>query len=483
MHAFGVTRRLLVPFQRVAVSQRNKGLPRLNKGLLTDAERGDSFTEPSVYRNETNITAQVKSRRKAKNLLREERTRNKLGELNIDSRTERELRSGKRFPVRPSEQEAVRAMDGELADGDQTVEEDYTASMRHLMQREASRRDHMMDKFAQTPTSREFHKLFKQLRTADDNEEAIEQHQQRLIDENGIYPTSRMDAYMLDDNGYFPPWVDALPYTIRDRVKFGSLGLTEEDEALRVRLGRMPRDKRLREWERVKAAKAYRTAQEETLTLSELRDARQGKRRFHWLQRKRQKRAAALRRMALRRPEGAEVWPSTAVDYSQRIAFIAQHVENGVQTKGEWPLDEGELMRAKVRRRQQEAERTFLMSADEKKMERSSGKMNGGIKELLTSIDEKPKPFKRLSRKVYANRVNAVVHGDQDEYGRRYRTMHQRSTRRMRRYDSMAEMALEREVRKEPRINTSGLNHTDDEDWSKHQRSWVDGMPSTRYGT
>lgn len=109
--------------------------------------------------------------------------------------------------------------------------------------------------------------------------------------------------------------------------------------------------------------------------------------------------------------------------------------------------------------------------------------MHGGMKELLDSLDEPEKRYTKLSRKTYANRVNAIVHGDQDEHGRQYRRLHNLATRRQRRYDSLAEMALEKELRKEPLVNVSGLNHTDDEHWSRHEKSWVEGMPSTRYGS
>ncbi|CCW64293.1 unnamed protein product [Phytomonas sp. EM1] len=475
---------LLRPFRQVAFAKRSTaGGINYNKGALTPSEEGDPFTDPAVYRSKKSITAQIKTNRKEKFLLRQDRHNSLLNSLNIDTHQEEQLRSGYRIPLTKDEVKAVRAIDeAEVVHGTHTRDADYTAQVQLLMKREAERRDHMLDKFGQAPTSREFYKLFQSLRAADDADEEVEKHQKRLVEENGIYPSTRIDAFMLDDDSYFPEWVQALPYAIRDRVKYGSLGLTEEDEALRVHLGRLPRDKRLREWDRLKTAKMYRAAHEETLTLAELRDARQGKRRFHWLQRKRQKRASTLRRMALRKPEGYEEWPSSAVDYSQRIAFIAQHVENGLQTGGQWPLDPNSLLKAKIERKQDEAERTFLMSAEERKVAKKAS-INPGIKELLSSFDTRDKPFKRLSRKVYANRVNAVVHGDQDEHGRKYRKMHALATRRIRPYESLSEVELEKEVRNEPRVNVNGLNHTGDEHWTKHYKSWRDGMPSVRYAS
>jgi hypothetical protein len=51
------------------------------------------------------------------------------------------------------------------------------------------------------------------------------------------------------------------------------MGLTEEDEALRVRLGRLSMDQRAREWERLKKAKEYLVSKEERVSPAELRDA------------------------------------------------------------------------------------------------------------------------------------------------------------------------------------------------------------------
>ncbi|ESL07397.1 hypothetical protein TRSC58_04913 [Trypanosoma rangeli SC58] len=473
----------LSSFQRLPFGIRSPaGGINLNKGLLSDKERGDPFTEPTVYRSKKSIAAMHKVLRKTERLRREEKQKEAMNALGVDSSMERELMSGAAQPLQKEAIAAVRAMDEErLTSSDPGSE--YTTALQRLMEREVDRREHMMDKFGQPPTAKEFHRLFTQLRHADDETEAIERHQKRLVEEYGIYPSMRLDAYMLDDDTYFPEWVKALPYSIRDRVKYGSLGLTEEDEALRVTLGRMPLDRRRQEWDRQKKAREYKAAKEETLTLAELRDARQGKRRFHWLQRKRQKRASMLRRLTLRKPEAFELWPSTLVDYSQRIAFIAQHVENGLDTKGQWPLDPQELARARVRRSQEEAERTFLLNTEEKKTlkRKTTSSNDNNIMQMLRALDTPEKPFRRLSRKVYANRVNAIVHGDQDEYGRKYRKMESRARRRIRPYESLGEMALSKEVRKEPRVYASGLNHTDDEHWPKHTKSWADGMPSIRY--
>lgn len=473
-------------FHRLPFARRSTaGGINVNKGLLSARERGDPFTEPAVYRSRKSVTAMRSVARKTERLLSEEQQRGEMHKLGLDSRVERELRSETHVPLHKEAIAAARVEDQNAMSVSPNSGREYTTALRQLMEREVERRDHMMDKFGQPPTAREFHRLFKQLRHADDEAETIERHQTRLVEEYGIYPSMRLDAYMLDDDTYFPEWVNALPYSVRDRVKYGSLGLTEEDEALRVTLGRMPLDRRREEWNRHKKAREYKAAKEETLTLAELRDARQGKRRFHWLQRKRQKRASTLKRLALRKSDAFELWPSTAVDYSQRIAFVAQHVENGLDTKGQWPLDPEELARARVRRSQEQAERTFLLSAEEKKALKKThgGNKDNSIMQMLHALDVPEKPFKRLSRKVYANRVNAIVHGDQDEYGRKYRKLENRAKRRMRPYESLGEIALEKEVRKEPRVYSKSLNRSEDEHWPKHTKSWGDGMPSTRYAS
>lgn len=473
---------VLKSFQRVPFARRSTaGGINVNRGLVSATEMGDSFTEPAVYRNRKNVTAMLKSRRKERRLLSNERTKMEMDRLRISTQTEEGLCTGRTSPRTANEMRAEKFLSDAVVE-ERGSAEDYSTEMSRLMQRETERRDAMVAKYGQAPTSREFHKLFQNLRASDDDDDAVERHQRRLVEENGIYPSTRIDAYMLDDDSHFPDWVNALPYRIRDRVKYGSLGLTEEDEALRVRLGQLSRDRRLREWKRLKSAKEYKAANEEMLTLSELRDCRQGKRRFHWLQRKRQKRAATLRRMALRKPDGFEQWPSSIVDHSQRIAFIAQHVENGVETKGQWPLDPQALATAKIKRRQDEADRSFLASMEEQSMLKKAS-ASSEVQQLLNSFEKPEKRYKRLSRKTYANRVNAIVHGDQDEHGRKYRKMLGLSKKRQRPYESFSEMALEREVRKEPMVHTAGLHHTDDEHWVRHHKSWADGMPSTRYGS
>ena len=64
------------PYQRVAFSKRAPaGGINVNKGALTKHEMGDSFTEPEVYRSKTNVTAMLKTHRKERRLVEEERQR------------------------------------------------------------------------------------------------------------------------------------------------------------------------------------------------------------------------------------------------------------------------------------------------------------------------------------------------------------------------------------------------------------------------
>ncbi|EPY22336.1 hypothetical protein STCU_08235 [Strigomonas culicis] len=471
---------LLKPYHRVPFARRSaSGGVNVNLGVLSNQEKGDSFTEPQVYKSKSNLTARLKTHRKEALLRNEEHQKQSMSALGMGAQQAEELRRGRRMPMSPQERVAEAQEDADMVLRSTRETADYSTHVRSLIQREKDRKDYMLAKLEDAPTSKEFYKLFKNLRDEEESEEIIETYQKRLVDEYGIYPTTRVDAFMLDDDSLFPEWVHALPATVRDQVKYGRLGLTEEDEALRVRLGRMPLDRRVGEWRRLKKAKEYRAANEETLTLAELRLARQGKRRFHWLQRKRERRAAALRRMSMRKPEEAALWPSTAVDFSQRMAFIAQHVENGVQTNGLWPLSADDLLRAKWARQRAQREDVFVASSDGA----ASGAAHQSVVELLGSLQEKGKQYKRLSRKVYANRVNAVVHGDQDEFGRNYRKMKSQATHRRRAYDSFAEIALEKEVGKEPDVHVRGHHRGKNDGWSRVHHTWSDGMPSTRYGS
>lgn len=480
-----------------------------NQGLPTQKDIGDTVADPAVYRAQRNVTSLIKAPRKIRQTLNEQHA-NRQVSGSVSSKKYWELASGAALPANADEAQAANVVDqmalqlgefdprGDGPHGTDLVHKgpgqakhwrrgnEYGNTLHNAMQFEEKRKEQMAAKYAQAPSGKEYFAMMKGLALEQRNDDRIDALHKELVEQHGVYPSSRMDAYMLDDDSFFPDWVQHLPWSIRDQVKYGKMGLTEEDEALRVRLGRMPLDKRRREWERLKAAKKYEAAQESVLSPTELRDARQGSRRYHWLQRKRQRRATTLRRLAMRRPEHFETWPTDQTDFSRRLATIAQHVENGVATNGQWPLDHETLAKAKLKRRQEEAERTFLKTTEEKRMLRRKP-MNGSIAETLDALERstEEKAYKRLSRKAYANRVNAVVHGDQDEYGRNYHEMQRLVHRRQKAHESMSEIALERELRKEPAVYVKGKNHSTTEHWSRHtqEHSYSTGMPSMRYGS
>lgn len=469
-------------FQKLGSSRRTKFLSQENIGALSKRDCGDPFTEPHVYRAKNNVSNVVNSNLRVNRLLSEERMRKALNPLKISNLTETELASGNKIPTLHNEKILSTFYDDkelELSSATKQSRQKICTAVCGMLQNEVERRNHVLDKFGKTPTAREFQKLLISLRNTDKDDESILNYQRRLTEENGIYPSNRLDAFMLSDDVCFPEWVNALPYRIRDQVKYGNMGITEFDETLRIRLGRLPRDERIKEWNRVKKGREYQMAKEEILTLSELRDIRQGKRRYHWLLRKCQKRATALRRLALRKPDNFEAWPAGLVDYSQRIAFTAQHVENGLQTMGQWPLDEKQLLEA--RRSRVETQRQFLEgSRDQSSFIKFSV---GSVGELLKAFDSKSKKFRRISRKAYAKRVNAIVHGDQDEYGRKHRKIQANASYRQKPLQSFDELELEKELGGEVTPNKPGLNHEGVSNWSNRTISWVEGMPSTRYGS
>lgn len=472
----------LQQFHKLSFSRRSNFSAQKNMGALSRKDCGDPFTEPHVYRAKNNVSHTINSDLRVKLLLSEEKNREKLATLHVSNRDEMEIVSGRKIPQLRSEKSLDTFYDNkelELSPASRQRRPRASTTICGFLQAEVERRNHILDKFGTVPTAKEFQKLLTSLRNTDKDDESILNYQRRLTEENGIYPSSRLDAFMLSDDVRFPEWVNALPYRIRDQVKYGNMGISEFDGTLRLRLGKLPRDERLKEWNRIKKGKEYQIAKEETLTLSELRDMRQGKRRYHWLLRKCQKRAATLRRLALRKPDSYEVWPSEMVDYSQRIAFAAQHVQNGIKTLGEWPLDEKQLLES--RRKRAEAQQLFLERVSEQS--RTINEPIGSIGELLQAFDTKGKKFKRVSRKTYAKRVNAVLHGDQDEYGRKYRKVQTKASHQERAFQSFDEMQLEKEVASEAAPHQQGLNREGVSNWSNFTTSWVEGMPSTRYGS
>jgi hypothetical protein len=447
-----------------------------------------------VYNNKENVTEMVKTKRHVERILHEQAMNQSMGAANTSFKDQMALERGEKSPSTPQERRAsqklnnsdlklLRPRRSSLYRGDGAADE-FSQALHSRLNRDQERHDRGLMKFGDTPSSKEYHKYLRELVNSDEIDEKVTKIQQRLVEDHGIYPSHRMDAYMLDDDAIFPEWVQNLPWNVRDQVKYGRMGLTEEDEALRVRLGRLSMDKRIQEWKRLQRAKEYLAAKQEMLSPSELRDARLAKRRFHALRRKRLRRAAVMRHLARRKPDEFEAYPSGAVDYSRRLAVIAQHVENGVPTHGQWPLDRELLTKAKISRMQENAGRTFLKTPEEEKMLKS-GCINETMSKMIERLDEKEKPFKRIGRRQYANRVNAIKHGDQDEYGHKYRRLKSRIFRREEAHRSIEEIALEKELKYEPKPYTSGKKHRAGDQWSQHlqEHSYSRGLPSIRYGS
>lgn len=336
---------------------------------------------------------------------------------------------------KPREQRQRRDGEGDSSDAYASAGQGYTNQLHRVLTRETQyeRKQRILTNNDMAPTEAEFTGILRRLALEDETSGAAEHAQERLVEEAGLYPSMRLDAFMLGDESAFPPWVHKLAPTVRDRVKYGGIGLTEDDEAMRVRLSSMPMDARRVEWARLKAARSYADGvKEQALEPREVHAVRLAKKRYFRLQAQRQHRATLIKRMALHKPDSVELLPSRHVDYSARLATIAQFVENGVDTKGQWPLDRGELQRAQIRNKQEEAERLFMRTADEKKLLKNSKFASRNIGAALESMDERVREYKRLSRKAYAHRVNNIVQGAEDDLGRRYKFVGREANNRSR---------------------------------------------------
>lgn len=471
---------------RSRASSRRMNAP--NIGLVGRSDKGDAFTTPGVYRNKTNPTLVSKVPKKINFHLDEQQFNRLASSSGVSAAAQIALDRGDAAPKDAGAKrlaDALNQRDLGLRDSarapQRSRQNEFSRVVRDAFDRDEMKREAFAHKHAQSPNAEEYRKLLRGLQKEDANDERIDELQSKLANDHGILPTHRVDAFMLDDDSLFPEWVQQLPFNVRDRVKYGNMGLTEDDEATRVRLGRLPIDQRISEWKRQKSARAYLESKEKPLSPTELRDIRLGKRTFHWLQRKRQRRATALKRLALRKPEQFESWPSEAVDYSRRLSMIAQHVENGVATHGQWPLNAEELSRAKLRKRQEDAERTFMATVEEKRALRKH--MSGSVAETLRRMDsDEEKPIRRLSSRTFANRVNAVKHGDQDARGRRYRELATGAKTRLRSWGSETEKQVEAEIRDEPTLWKAGAIKRDNAHWyTSRQDAAYGGIPSTRY--
>jgi hypothetical protein len=277
----------------------------------------------------------------------------------------------------------------------------------------------------------------------------------RLTTEHGLYETHRIDAYMLDDDTIFPQWARNLTAGIKDRVLYGGMGLTEDDEVTRQNLLKLPRQEREIEWMRLKAARSYELGEERLLSPAEVKAERTGKRKFFALRRKRQEREALLRSLALRQPEKWEAAPIGKLDYSHRLAVVAKHVEANVKTNGAWPLNEEGLHRAVRRQEREKAKESFLQKpgADFGVV---MNRVSPALREAIKTMKTKDQPIKRISRRLYSFRLNAVRNGHQDEHGRKFQHLSRMSRQRFSKAMTAEEFELQRSLAAETSHNTRG---------------------------
>eukprot|EP00758_Cryptobia_borreli_P019290 Tbor_TRINITY_DN8291_c0_g1::TRINITY_DN8291_c0_g1_i1::g.15426::m.15426 len=457
-----------------------------NRGVLSDAEKGSTFTDPGIYRNTTDPNVMERYAKKI-NFEKNAELKNKaVGTAGVSDATLMGFMKGSVRPTTPTERSIANMFDEEALQLDESSQLDtmynryarkkekqrlsnmkplapkvtaemdsdggglnsssdgnkpaifqgnslpeYSSKLHRSFNREspAEYRQRFLGKHGVEPTEVEFKGLMRRLAAMDEADDRVERIQKRLVEDHGLYPSQRMDAYMLGDESTFPPWVHKLHSSVRDRVKYGGMGLEEEDEVMRIRLARMPIDARRAEWGRLKAAKQYEAGiGEQKISPRDLRETRLANRRHSWLQRKRTLRANILRRVALRAPDQHHAFPTHQVDFSLRLATIAQCVQNGVDTKGQWPIDQDELQKSKIRKAQMEAERIFLQTDDERRMLKSTtpgGAVDAGLASAINSLESRKEKEKKvhLTRKGYALRINSVKQGVANEKGQSYKDL------------------------------------------------------------
>lgn len=389
----------------------------------------------------------------------------------IDERREKQqirMPSGLNVPTGPEALVRPRRTHSPSTQNSTSNDLPYTTLMHRARVDEDTRRLYLKHKYAQTPTARQYSSALKKLSSEPRMDEEVELLQDRLVEESGLYPSQRLDAYMLRDESVFPLWVNELRPHLRDRVRYSGIGITEDDEVLRQNLAKMPADERAQEWARLKAAREYKQGTaERRVTNAEVRQLRLGIRRHHQLQQRRLGRATLLKRLTLRSPEKFEVWPTRDVDYSARLSQVAQFVEAGVPTMGEWPLDLRSLANARKKKViAREAEKEFVNAGVALPYLGNGGAGGGkggapsvtdrigqGVRDVLNRLEERERDVKRISRRYYHRRFTAIKLGDQDEHGRKYHQMERwAKTRRKTAYGSEDEMRAEREGLDRPNL-------------------------------
>jgi hypothetical protein len=305
------------------------------------------------------------------------------------------------------------------------------------------------------PNQEKYRRLAGQVQNEVVDDQRAELLRDRMATQHGIFSKQRMNAFMLDDDTVFPLWVRNLTPRIRDRVMFGGLGLTEEDEAHRQNLLQLPRQEREAEWERLRAAKSYELGEERLLSPAEVRAERIGTRKFHALRIKRQQREANVRALALREPQKWEAAPIGRVDYSHRLAVVAKHVEANVKTHGKWPLAEDALENAKRRQERNAAKENFL-KAPGADFSVVMNRVSPALKEAIKTMNREERPIKRISRKNYVFRLQAVRNGHQDEHGRKFQQISRESRQRFSNAMTTEEFEWERKLAAEVTPNSAG---------------------------
>ena len=124
------------------------------------------------------------------------------------------------------------------------------------------------------------------------HDELIRKNLEWLETQNGITAEQRLDAYMLGDDSVFPDWAKELPIAYRDRVVCGACGITEYDEATRMRL---PTDQRKETWAIMKEKRKSEDGVGRMISHAELWRVATCSRKFSWILRQRLERCAKLR--------------------------------------------------------------------------------------------------------------------------------------------------------------------------------------------
>ena len=418
-----------------------------DKGMKQAADYGDSFTDPAMYKGHK-AAKRIHVTEKVHRRLVSERQEKDFG-FGGKPASFSEMRSIDSGLV-PSQSETRRSSklldEEQLSLRDDGVEAPYTRQIHRASKRRAELVEMAKVRLPIEPRDRQINAHELGLKAMDEAPAKVAEYQDLLARQHGVFAPQRMEAYMVGDESVFPDWVSSkVPNALQDMVKFGNLGITEDDEVLRVNLAKMPMDRRRSEWERIRRAKMYSEGTERPLTPAEIKRAKLGHKQHMWLLRRQRQRQALIGALALSKPSEFTSWPTNEVDHSARLAHIAKHIEAGVETKGEWPLSSDALARARLRKKKEEAAQTFMDPEARKVL--ANKRARGAVLQQLKSLDEDPQPIKRISRRQYRLRIGAIERGHVDEHGRNVRLIY--GARKQPGLDnphSVKELALAKEV-------------------------------------